>query len=107
MTKCFSEKLTSIKMKKRTLKMNKPVYLGLPILQISKILMYAFWYDYIKPKYQCNAKLWYMDTDSFMIHIKTEDVYEEIANDLEKDLIHHIMKSIDHCLNVKIQKWLD
>ena len=46
--------------------------------------MYKFWYDYIKPRYQYNAKLYYMDTDSFIIHIKNEDVYEDIANDVEK-----------------------
>ena len=58
--------------------------------------MYEFWYDYIKPKYQNNAKLCYMDTDSFIINIKTEDFYEDIANDVEKNLIHQIMMSIDH-----------
>ena len=68
--------------KKITVKMNKPAYLGLSILEISKTLMYEFWYDYIKPKYQQNAKLCYMDTDSFLIHIKTEDVYKDIANDV-------------------------
>ena len=46
--------------------------------------MYEFWYDYIKPKYQDRAKLCYMDTDSFIIQIKTEDFYEGIANDVEK-----------------------
>ena len=46
--------------------------------------MYKFWYDYIKPKYQDNAKLCYMDTDSFIINIKTENFYEDIANDLGK-----------------------
>ena len=71
-------------MKKIKVKTNKPVYLGLSILQISKTLIYQFWCDYIKPKYQCNAKLCYMDTDSFTIYIKTEDVYEDIANDVEK-----------------------
>ena len=60
--------------------MNKPVYLGLSILEISKTLMYEFWYDYIKPKYQNNAKLCYMDTDSFIIHLKTEDFYKDIAD---------------------------
>ena len=64
--------------------MNKPVYLGLSILEISKILMYEFWYDYIKPTYQDNAKLYYVDTDSFIINVKTEDVYEDIAKDVEK-----------------------
>ena len=48
-------------MKKIEVNMNKPVYLGLSILEISKTLMYEFWYDYIKPKYQNNAKLCYMD----------------------------------------------
>ena len=64
--------------------MNKPVYLVLSILEISKTLMHEFWYDYIKPKYHNNAKLCYMDTDSFIINIKTEDAYEDIANDVEK-----------------------
>ena len=65
--------------------MNKPLYLGLSILEISKTLMYEFWYDYIKPKYQDNAKLCYMDTDSFdLFNIKTEDVYEDFASDVEK-----------------------
>ena len=65
--------------------MNKPAYLCLSILEISEILMYEFWCDYIKPKYQINAKLSYMDTDSF-INIKTEDVYEDIANDVGKKI---------------------
>ena len=83
-TKCFSENLLAIEMKKTKVKMNKPVYLGISMLDISKTLMYEFWYDYIKPKYQDKAKLCYMDTDSFVIHIKTEDFYEGIANDVEK-----------------------
>ena len=64
--------------------MNKPVYLGMLILDISKTLMYEFWYDYIKPKYGVRAKLCYMDTDSFAIHIITEDFYEVISNDVER-----------------------
>ena len=64
--------------------MNKLIYLGMSILDISKTLMYEFWYDYIKPKYQDRAKLCYMDTDSFVIHIKTEDFYEDNADDVEK-----------------------
>ena len=77
-------------MKKIKVKMNKPVYLGLSILEIIKTLMYEFWYDYIKPKYQWNclqnnAKLCYMDNDSFIIiNIKTEDFYKDIADDAEK-----------------------
>ena len=68
-TKHFSEDLQAIEMKKTKVIMNKPVYLGQAILDISKTLMYEFWYDYIKPKYQEKAKLCYMDTDSFIIHI--------------------------------------
>ena len=46
--------------------------------------MYEFWYDYIKPKYGDRAKLCYTDTDSFVIHIITEDFYEDITNDVER-----------------------
>ena len=81
-TKYFSENLIAIETEKTKVKMNKPIYLGMSILDISKTLMYEFWYDYIKPKYQDKAKLCYMDTDSFVIHIKTEDFYEDIANDV-------------------------
>ena len=63
--------------------MNKPIYLGLSILDISKILMYEFWYDFMKPKYDNNVKLCYMDTDSFIINMKTEDFYKDIARNVE------------------------
>ena len=53
-------------------------------MEISKILMYEFWYDYMKPKYGDNVKLCYTDTDSFIMNIKTEDLYKDIANDVEK-----------------------
>ena len=81
-TKHFSKNLLAIEMKKTKVKMNYPVYFGMSILDISKTLMYEFWYDYVKPKYEDKAKLCYMDTDSFVIHIKTEDFYEDIANDV-------------------------
>ena len=84
--KCFSENLLAIEMKKAKVKMNKPIYLGLSILEISKILMYEFWYDNMKPKYGDNVKLCYMDTDSFIMNIKTEYFYKDIANDVEKRL---------------------
>ena len=60
-----SEDLSIIEMNKTKVKINKPIDLGLSILDISKILMYEFWYDYMKPKYNDNVKLCYMDTDSF------------------------------------------
>ena len=80
----ISEDLSIIEMKRTKVKMNKPIYLGLSILDISKILMYEFWYDYMKPKFDDNVKLCYMDTDSFIINIKTEDFYKDIAKDVEK-----------------------
>ena len=69
----ISEDLSIIEMNKTKVKMNKPIYLGLSILDISKILMYEFWYDYMKPKYNDKVKLCYMDTDSFVMNIKTND----------------------------------
>ena len=80
----ISEDFSIIEMNKMKVKMNKPMYLGLSILDISKILMYEFWYDYMKPKYGNRVKLCYMDTDSFIMNIKTNDFYKDIANDIEK-----------------------
>ena len=71
-------------MKKTKVKMTKPLYLGMSILDVSKILMYEFWYDYINPKYGDRAKLCYTDTDSFIIYIKMEDVFQDVSNDVEK-----------------------
>ena len=72
-------------MKKTTIKANKSIYLALTILSLSKIIMYEYWYDDMKPKYGDNIKLCYMDTDSFIMHVKTEDFFEDIANDVEKN----------------------
>ena len=71
--KYFSENLMAIEMKKAKVRMNKAIYLGMSILDISKTLMYRFWYDYIKPKYQDKAKLCYKDTDGNVIYIKTDN----------------------------------
>ena len=81
--KKFSEHLMAIEMKKTKVKIIKPIYLGMSILDISKTLMYELWYDYIKPKYEDRAKLCYTDTDSFVIHIITEDFFEDIAPDVD------------------------
>ena len=98
--KYFLENLVAIEMRKTKVKMNKPIYVGMTILDISKTLMYEFWYGYLKSKYEdktklCymdtdkskyedKTKLCYMDTDSLILIIKTEDFYEDIANDVEK-----------------------
>ena len=82
-TKWFSENLLPIEMRKTKVKMNKPIYLGLSILEINRILMYEFWCDYMKPKYGDNVKLCCMDTDNSIMQIKTEDFYKDIADDVE------------------------
>ena len=79
----FSENLMGCEMGKIKVVMNKHVYLAQAILDLSKILMYEFHYDYMKPKYDENLKLCYMDTDSFVYNIKTEDFYEDIAYDVK------------------------
>ena len=61
--------------------MNKTLYLGLSILELNKVVIYGFWYDYVKPKYGEKAKLCYMDTDSFIFHVKTDDIYKDIVGD--------------------------
>ena len=83
-SKHFSEELMAIEMRKTKVTMNKPVYLGQAILDISKTLMYEFWYDYLKPKYDDKVKICYMDTDSLIIHVKTEDFYKDVVQDVNK-----------------------
>ena len=70
-------------MRKTQTLMNKPVYLGLSALDLSETVTYEFWHDHVKPKYNENARLCYMDTDSFIIHVKTHDIYKNIAEDVK------------------------
>ena len=81
--KIFNENLVSVHMKKTSLTMNKPVYLGMCILDLSKIIMFDFHYKYIKPKYGSKAKLLFTDTDSFLYEIQTEDFYKDISGDVK------------------------
>ena len=83
-TKYFSENFLAIEMKSTKVAMDKPLYLGMTILDISKTLMHKFWCDYIKPKYGDRAKLCYMDTDSLIPYIKTEDFFEDITDDVKR-----------------------
>ena len=92
-------KLISNRNVKKKLKMNKQVYLGLSTLEISKTLMYIFWYDYIKPKYQNNSKICYMDKDSFVLHIQYKGVYKDISDDIE-----HI-KLLSNIWHIKLWNW--
>ena len=79
----FMEYLLTIEMKKTQILRNKPVYLGLSILEVSKILIYEFQYDYVKPKYGEQIKLCDMNTDNFVVYIKTDDTYKDIAEGFE------------------------
>ena len=84
--------------------MNKPKYLSQVILDISKTLMYEFWYDYLKSKYGDKVKLCYMDTDSFVIYVETEDFYKDIAmliNGATQVIMMKMMK--DHYPSEKIK----
>ena len=80
----FDENLIAIHMKKAKICYNKPIYLGMSILDLSKNLMYDFHYSYIKNKYGTKANLLFTDTDSLMYEIETEDFYVDIANDVDK-----------------------
>ena len=66
--KWFSENVLPTEVNKKEVKMNKQVYLSLSVFDISKIAVYEYWYDYMKPNYGDNAKLCYMDTDIFIVH---------------------------------------
>ena len=85
-TKFVTENLLAIEIKKTEILMNKPVHLGLSKLELRKILMNGFFYDYVKPKHGKKAKLCYMDTDDFIVYIKTDDIYKNIAEDFETRL---------------------
>ena len=79
----FSESLIGVEMVKTEITMNKPMYLGQAVLDLSKMVMYEFYYDYMKPKYGSKVRLCYMDTDSFVYEIETENLYRDIAGDVE------------------------
>ena len=81
--KIFDNNLVAIRKSKLALKLNKPACIGMCILDVSKVLMYDFHYDYIKNKYDNKSKLLFTDTDSLMYEIKTEDVSENFSSTKE------------------------
>ena len=101
----FSENLLATKMWKTQILMNKPVYLGLSTLELSKIVMHKFLYDCVKPKHGGKAELCYMDADNFFAYIKTDDFYKDIAKDDEtrSDFSNY---ELDHYQKEKIKEWL-
>ena len=70
-------------MKKTQITINNPVYLGLTILDLSKTIMYEFCHNYVKAKYCENVKMCYMDTDSFIVYVRTDGIYKDVAEDVE------------------------
>ena len=83
-TMFFTESLLVIEMRKtQILTIKQCVYLGLLVLDLNETVMYEFWYNYVKPKYGENAKRFYMDADSFIIHVKTKDIYKDITEYVE------------------------
>ena len=104
-------RVLAMEMKQTKVKMKKPIYLGFSILEVSKTLMCEFWYDYIMPKYGEKAKLCYTDTDSFTMHIKPENFYEDIVPDVDKwfdtsgyivDRLVPMGKNKSHFVNSKV-----
>ena len=83
-TKCISKHLLVMEMKKTEVKINNPIYLGQAVLDLSKTLMFDFWYDNLKPMYGDKTRLCYTDTDSFIMRIKTDDFYKDINDDVDK-----------------------
>ena len=78
-----TKKLLAIEMRKTQILINKSLDLRLSILDLSKAVMYELWPDYVKPKYGENTKLCYMGTDSFVVHVKRDDSYKNIVEDVE------------------------
>ena len=81
--KICDNNLIAIRKSKLALKLNKPAYTRMCTLELSKVLVYEFNYDYIKSKYDNKSKLLLIDTDSLMYEIKTKDVYEDFSSDKE------------------------
>ena len=78
----FAKKILVIEIEKTQI-LIKTKYLGIATLELRKILMYRVWYDYVKPRYGEEAKMCYMNTDSFIVYIKTDDIYKDIAEDVQ------------------------
>ena len=98
--KYFSGSLLATEMRKTEITMNKPVYLGQAILDISKTLMYEFYYEYMKPKYGNKVKLCYTDTDSSIMQIFTDDFYADISSDAKRLILVVIQKKATNLLKL-------
>ena len=102
--KFFKENPIAIEMRKSQILMNKPVYLGLSILDLSKTVMHEFWHDYVKPTFGENENLCYMNTDSVIVHVKQVIFTKILQKILKQDLMPQILKQADHYLQEKTKK---
>ena len=98
--KVFDNNLVAIRQSKHALKLTKPAYIGMCLLELSKVLMYEFHYGYIQNKYENNSKLLLTDTDSLMYEIKTEDVYEGFTA-IKKCLISVIIRLSQNIMTIQ------
>ena len=108
--KIFENNLVAIRKSKVALTLNKPAYAGMCILDLSKVLMYEFQYDYIENRYDNNSRLLFTDTDSLMYETKTEDVYEDFSKDKKMfEFINYSTKSkfYDDCNTLVVGKMKD
>lgn len=80
----FDENLVAVQMSKTSILMIKPISVGMAILDISKVVMYEYYYNFLKPKYGENVCMAYTDTDSFVLHVKTDDFYADMKQNLER-----------------------
>ena len=104
-TNFFTENLFAVKMRKTQILMKGPVYLSLPILDLSKTVIYEFWYDYVTPKHGGDAKLCHMNTDSFNVHVKLDDIYKDIAENVETRFISSNCEIDMPLTKEKIKAW--
>jgi len=87
----INDGLVGVESLKKTIKLNKPIQIGVAILDLSKLHMYSFYYDVLKPRYEKDIQLCYTDTDSFVIHVKTDDIYQDFKEMKE----HFDMSGLD------------
>ena len=102
-TKFFTESLLAIEMRKTQILINKPVYLGLSILDLSKTVIHKFWYDYVRLRYGQNVKLRYMAKDGLIVYVKTDVFTKTLQKILKQDLELQTLKWADHYRKEKIK----
>ena len=103
--KIFDNDLVAIRKSKVTLTLNKPANVGMCMLDLSKELMQGFHYDYIENRYGSNSRVLFMDTDSLICDIKTEDVYEDFSKDKETFDFNNYSAKSKHMMFKKISGW--